>query len=152
MDDMISEPDLRAAVAAADADSKRAKRKFTAEEDTLVRQLVDQHGTRQWDVVARSLPNRSARQVRDRWKHYLSPQVSLRQWTVEEDRLLLHLGAQIGPQWSTLVKFFPGRTDVSLKNRWNKFQRRSRKLAVVAAAARARQMPMGAPPVQATGE
>jgi hypothetical protein len=135
-----------------DADGKREKRKFTAEEDTLVRQLVDQHGTRQWDVIARSLPNRSARQVRDRGKHFLSAQVSLRSWTVDEDRLLLHLGAQIGPQWSTLVKFFPGRTDVSLKNRWNKFQRRSRKLAAVAATARAPQVPMGGPPVQAKAE
>jgi hypothetical protein len=114
------------------ADSKRSKHKFTAEEDALLRQLVDQHGTRQWDVIARSLPDRSARQVRDRWKHYLSPQVSLRSWTVDEDRLLLQLGGQIGPQWSTLVKFFPGRTDVSLKNRWNKFKRRSRKLAEAA--------------------
>jgi hypothetical protein len=107
---------------------KRAKHKFTADEDTLIRQLVGQHGTRQWDIIARFLPTRSARQIRDRWKHYLSPQVVLRPWSLDEDRQLLLLTSQLGPQWATLVKFFPGRTDVNLKNRWNKLQRRSKKL------------------------
>jgi hypothetical protein len=110
------------------ADGKRSKHKFTADEDTLIRQLVDQHGTKQWDVITRFLPNRTSRQVRDRWKHYLSPQVILRPWSLDEDRQLLRMTAQLGPQWSTLMKFFPGRTDVNLKNRWNKLQRRSKKL------------------------
>jgi hypothetical protein len=110
------------------ADGKRSKHKFTADEDTLIRQLVDQHGTKQWDVIARFLPNRTSRQVRDRWKHYLSPQVILRPWNLDEDRQLLRMTGQLGPQWSMLVKFFPGRTDVNLKNRWNKLQRRSKKL------------------------
>jgi hypothetical protein len=121
-----------------DLDRKRPKRKFTTEEDDLIRQLVDQHGTNQWDVIARSLPERTSRQVRDRWRHYLAPEVSLRAWSLDEDRLLLHIGAQLGPQWSTLVRFFPGRTDVNLKNRWNRLQRRSRKLS----AARARPPPV----------
>jgi hypothetical protein len=40
------------------------------------------------------------------------------------------MARQRGTQWSRLAKFFPGRTDVSLKNRWNKLQRRSKKLGV----------------------
>jgi hypothetical protein len=55
--------------------------------------------------------------------------VSLQEWSLDEDRLLLQLGAQLAPQWSSMMCFFPGRTDVSLKNRWNKLQRRTRKLA-----------------------
>jgi hypothetical protein len=111
------------------ADGKRSKHKFTPEEDALIRQLAEQHGSKQWDLIARSLPHRTPRQVRDRWKHYLSPQVSLRDWSLNEDRLLLQLGARLAPRWSSMMRFFPGRTDVSLKNRWNKLQRRTRKLA-----------------------
>ncbi|OHT00198.1 Myb-like DNA-binding domain containing protein [Tritrichomonas foetus] len=105
------------------------KRKFTQEEDEIVRQLVNEHGPKQWDLIAKSLKNRTARQCRDRWKHYLSPTVSLREWTLEEDRLLLSYTQQFGPQWAALVKFFPGRTDINLKNRFNKLQRKSKKLS-----------------------
>jgi hypothetical protein len=131
------------------SDRKPTKHKFTPEEDSLIRQLVDQHGPKQWDVVARSLPERTSRQVRDRWKHYLSPAVSLRAWSIDEDRLLLHISTQLGPQWSTLSRFFPGRTDVNLKNRWNKLQRRSRKLA---AAPRAGGQPAAGNPVDTKTE
>jgi hypothetical protein len=121
-----------AAIDGPSSDHKRTKRKFTTEEDNLIRELVDQHGTKQWDVIARSLPERTSRQIRDRWKHYLAPGVSLRAWTLDEDRLLLHIRTQLGPQWSTIMRFFPGRTDVNLKNRWNRLQRRSLKLNAVA--------------------
>ena len=111
------------------ADAPHKKRKFTAEEDQKIRQLVQEYGAKQWDVIAKQLNNRTARQCRDRWKHYLSPSVIHREWTLEEDRLLLSYTQQYGPQWAALVKFFPGRTDINLKNRWNKLQRKSKKLS-----------------------
>lgn len=108
---------------------RNKKRKFTQEEDEKLRELVQTHGQKQWDVIARNIgSDRTARQCRDRWKHYLNPNVSQKEWTITEDRLLLTCTQKYGAQWAALVKFFPGRTDINLKNRWNKLQRKSRKL------------------------
>lgn len=108
---------------------RNKKRKFTQEEDEKLRELVQDHGQKQWDVIARNFTDRTARQCRDRWKHYLSPSVTPKKdWTITEDRLLLQCTQKYGAQWAALVKFFPGRTDINLKNRWNKLQRKSKKL------------------------
>jgi len=104
------------------------KRHFSYAEDCLVRRLVEEHGTGQWALIAKQLDNRTPRQVRDRWRYYLDPQLVHNEWKIQDDKLLISLIQTIGKQWSQLVKFFPGRTDVSLKNHWNKLQRRAKKL------------------------
>jgi hypothetical protein len=108
--------------------AKHPKRKFTPDEDAQIRHFVDLHGARQWDLLAQALTDRNPRQIRDRWVHYLSPLVSTKPFSLDEDRQLLRLCLQHGTQWSVLVKHFPGRTDINLKNRWNKLQRRSKKI------------------------
>ena len=105
------------------------KRHFSYAEDCLVRRLVEELGTGQWQAIAKQLENRTARQVRDRWRYYLDPALVHKEWTIQDDKLLISLIQTIGKQWSQLVKFFPGRTDVNLKNHWNKLQRRAKKIS-----------------------
>ena len=93
------------------------KQKFTPEEDETLKQLVNQYG-QDWKMISAVFKNRSARQCRDRWKHYLSPEVSRRPWTTEEDRLLLEKFREFGRQWAIIARFFPERTDIHIKNRW----------------------------------
>jgi hypothetical protein len=104
---------------------------FTHDEDELIRRLIETHGTGQWEAIASQFHDRTPRQIRDRWNHYLAPTVKLRPWVIDEDRLLLQVVEQIGPHWSAIAAAFPGRTDINLKNRWKKLQRHSRKLTRV---------------------
>lgn len=99
-------------------DKKITRHKFTPEEDEILRNLVQQYGKSDWVTIAQHFQNRSARQCRDRWKHYLSPDVIVGGWTDEDDQLLIMKVQELGPRWSTITNFFPGRTDIGVKNHY----------------------------------
>ncbi|OHS97773.1 Myb-like DNA-binding domain containing protein [Tritrichomonas foetus] len=101
------------------------RNKFTPEEDILLTKYVSSYGERNWQYVESFLPNRSARQCRERWKYFLSPNTAevKKKWTPYEDELLLDKYEQYGSKWSKINHFFKGRTDVSIKNRFHLLQR-----------------------------
>jgi hypothetical protein len=70
------------------------------------------------------MPDRTARQCKERWINYLSPALNTAAWTPEEDRLLLEKQRDYGSKWAQIAKFFPNRTDGMVKNRFNRLQRR----------------------------
>ena len=95
---------------------KITRHKFTPEEDEILKRLVTTYGPSDWGTIASHFGNRSARQCRDRWKHYISPDVVTGNWTEEENELLLKKHEEHGSQWSIIAKSFPGRTDIGVKN------------------------------------
>jgi hypothetical protein len=104
------------------------RRKFTAEEDMRLRGLVEQYGCNNWKVVATQMLWRDAKQCREHWKNYLSPSINLAPWTDEEEELLKEKVAELGPKWAKIAKFFSGRTDTNIKNRWGAMQLRQQRL------------------------
>ena len=106
----------------------RPKQKFSKEEDEILRKQVQIHGEKHWNYVASFLKGRTAKQCRERWKNYLSPEVSHSEWTQEEDLLLYNLIKKLGKKWSQLATYFKTRTDVMLKNRWALLNRQINKL------------------------
>jgi hypothetical protein len=102
-------------------------RKFTETEDVKLRKLVAEWGTDDWALVARHMGGgRTTRQCRERWQNYLRPGIVNGPWTKEEEDLLVLKYSEIGPLWQTIQQFFPTRTDIDIKNRWQKRQRRLR--------------------------
>ena len=107
------------------ANKKRhAKDKFKLSEDTLLKSLVRIYGENNWEVIAANMKERNARQCKDRWFLYLSPNINNSPWTEEEEAKLVKLVGELGPRWVKITKHFDRRTDTQIKNRWNVIKRR----------------------------
>ena len=100
----------------------RKRQRFTEQEDLLLKQLVSIYG-QNWDIIAAHMNGRNKRQVKERWNSYLSPNLIAVPFSPAEDQLLEEKINEIGTKWVLLMKFFPNRTDVALKNRWNMIKR-----------------------------
>ena len=103
--------------------------KFTAVEDALIIDIARKMTEIDWKTVAEILGTRTPRQCRERYHNYLAPNVSNKNWTPEDDKLLEEQYLIFGPQWAKIRARFPGRSCVNIKNRWAKMmaskQRRS---------------------------
>jgi hypothetical protein len=104
-----------------------ARRQFSEQEDMMIRELVAEVGEDDWPAISEHFQGRTPRQCKERWNHYLSPQVIHDKWSVEEDDLLNELVNQRGKKWKAFEHFFSGRTDINLKNRYNVLIRRKAK-------------------------
>ena len=100
------------------------KIKFSKEEDERLRQVINHYGVQDWDVISHQMPGRNQRQCRERWFNYLSPTVNKEPFTPEEDQLLIEKYNEHGSRWVRIAKFFSGRSDTAIKNRWMALQRK----------------------------
>lgn len=59
------------------------------------------------------------RQCRERYRNYLASETTSGEWKAEDDALLLQKVEEFGQKWSQISGLFQGRTELSVKNRWN---------------------------------
>jgi hypothetical protein len=92
----------------------------------MILQWARVRGPSQWVLLAEQMPGRIAKQCRERWFNHLDPNLKKSGWTAEEDRIVMDAIRKIGTRWSDIARLLPGRTDNSVKNRWNSTLRRQR--------------------------
>jgi hypothetical protein len=97
----------------------KPKRKFSPEQDQRIRELVGDERFPDWAAIAEEIEGKNARQCRERYQHYLAPQVCGQPWTSEEDERLRELHATFGNDWARIAAQMPGRTNTGVKNRFN---------------------------------
>jgi hypothetical protein len=98
-------------------DPKLKRRLFTPEEDALLFRVMVENPFLNWMTVASHLHGRTPRQCRDRWANYLSPDNKNGPWTELEDEMLIAKFHELGAHWTTIAKFFEGRSESNVKNR-----------------------------------
>jgi hypothetical protein len=100
------------------------KVKFVPLEDARLVELVGLFGDSDWGSIANHMPNRTVRQCRERWLYFLTPSIRNGPWSAEDDALLLQKFEEIGSQWKAMTRFFPGRTEINIKNHYAVLLRR----------------------------
>lgn len=103
---------------------KHSRNKFTPEEDKQLMNLVEIYGTDNWYLISKQMKGRKTRQCKERWMFYLNPKINKGAWAQEEDDLIQEKYMELGPCWKIIATFLEGRTEVSVKNRWNKIMRK----------------------------
>ncbi|KAK4642736.1 hypothetical protein QC761_400240 [Podospora bellae-mahoneyi] len=94
------------------------------EEDRRLQSAVEKHGLR-WPLIAAEVGYRSPDQCAKRWQYGLDPRLKHREWTTEEDKLLLSLVQERGREWKAIQhSHYPSRSRIDLKNRYTILMRR----------------------------
>jgi hypothetical protein len=100
------------------------KNKWTADEDDQLRAAVALCGAESWNRVATFVPTRTGKQCRERWISQVAPAISKEGWLPEEDAVLIRAHSILGNRWTSITAQLPGRSPLSVKNRWHWLKRR----------------------------
>jgi hypothetical protein len=103
------------------------KNMWSTAEDEILEKAVKKYGQVDWRSVAEMLPNRNAKQCRERWSGMVNPELVKEPWSQKEDEKLFELHAKYGNKWAAISALMPGRSRIGLRNRWNWFVRKRAK-------------------------
>jgi hypothetical protein len=99
---------------------KQTRQHFSPADDERIVDAVGDHPYPNWNEIAELVPGKTGRQCRERFQHYLSPNLMQAPWSPDEDDLVRRLYAECGPDWARIAQHFGGRrTNYNIKNRWN---------------------------------
>jgi hypothetical protein len=100
--------------------------KWAEDEDIKLKEAVQKHGGKNWDAVARLVPDRTRSQCKNRWHNVLDPSTDKAngrtgKWTADEASRLEGAVQMHGVKdWVAIAALVPGRTNKQCYKRWNK--------------------------------
>ncbi|CAD8196571.1 unnamed protein product [Paramecium pentaurelia] len=100
----------------------KKRKPFTKEEDQLILQLVSKY-RRNWGKIAKFLPEKTSKQIRERFINKLNPQIKFEPFTEEEDHIILKAYQEIGSKWTKIQDLLIGRPENMIKNRFYSYLR-----------------------------
>ena len=92
------------------------RRKWKAEEDDILRSYVGDKIS--WVRVADSIPGRTGKQCRDRYKRAIQPDIRLEPFTRAEQCFVLAMQEIVGNKWVQIAKAMDRRSECQVKNTW----------------------------------
>ena len=95
-----------------------SRRMFTCEEDEKLKELVKKYEN-DWQKISKEMKDRNIRQCKERYNHYLSPNIKHSEWNLEEDLKLIEIVEEVGKKWKVFEQYFPGRTEIDIRNRFH---------------------------------
>jgi hypothetical protein len=101
------------------------RRKWTADEDSKLKDAVQKYGDNNWVAIATLVPGRTKIQCYHRWRDTLDPSIGrgsgrTGKWTADEDsKLKDSVKTHSGKNWGAIAALVPGRTKMQCKNRWH---------------------------------
>jgi len=104
----------------------RTRRTWTHKEDMKLKELVETTPEPfEWSDIASQIPNRNAKQCRERWRNNLAPTVKISGWTMEEDELICRsqLTSSHRNKWTLIARKCGGRSGDHVKIRFKSIVR-----------------------------
>jgi hypothetical protein len=96
-------------------------RKWTEEEDQMLRAAVEANEGRNWKKIAESVPGRKGVQCLQRWKKVLAPGLRKGAFTEEEDAALHAAVGEGMTNWGDVARRLSGRTAKQCRERWTNY-------------------------------
>jgi hypothetical protein len=99
--------------------------KWTAGEDSKLRNAVQRHGGKNWETIAALVPGRTHAQCSSRWYTILDTNIDpttarAGRWTADEDKKLRDsVKTHGGKDWAAIAALVPGRTKIQCRSRWH---------------------------------
>lgn len=100
---------------------------WSPQEDSLLQDLVGQHGASNWVKISNLISTRSPKQCRERYHQNLKPNLNLDPITEEEGRKIEKMVEEMGRRWAEIARRLGNRSDNAVKNWWNGGMNRRRR-------------------------
>ncbi|XP_064616800.1 uncharacterized protein LOC135480805 [Liolophura sinensis] len=109
-------------------DPTQKRGRWSADEDALLLTQIHKYGPQHWALIADAVPNRTSRNVGERWSKALNPSIRLGQWSYDEDKLLLTLMKKEKNSCARVAQQMTGRTNSQIRKRYNVLKRWEREM------------------------
>lgn len=99
---------------------------WTADEDAKLTEAVKQHGAENWLLIAQEVGGgRTRSQCAQRWLRVINPKLKKRNWSIEEDELLLQAVEKVGTKsWAKVASIMGQRCDVQCRYRYQQLTKK----------------------------